>query len=70
MFLIILILLAVGIPFYFILTDKPLDDTVKQSNAEVSSSSNKLQEAVNQMQGEELLKQALHRSITNFKTSS
>ena len=67
MFLIILILLAVGIPFYFILTDKPLDDTVKQSNAEVSSSSNKLQEAVNQMQGEELLKQALSLTAqTNY----
>ena len=70
MFLIILILLAVGIPFYFILTDKPLDDTVKQSNAEASSSSNKLQEAVNQMQGEELLKQALSLTAQNNYTEA
>lgn len=70
MFLIILILLAVGIPFYFILTDKPLDDTAKQSNVKTSSSSNKLQEAVNQMQGEELLKQALSLTAQNNYTEA
>ena len=70
MIAIILILLGLGIPFYFVLTNKPLENTVKQSDIKNPPSSNKLQETVNQMQGEELFKQALSLIAQNNYTEA
>ena len=67
---IVLILLGLGIPFYFVLTNKPLENNVKQSDIKNLSSSNKLQETVNQMQGEELFKQALSLIAQNNYTEA
>lgn len=70
MIAIVLILLGLGIPFYFVLTNKPLENNVKQSDIKNLSSSNKLQETVNQMQGEELFKQALSLIAQNNYTEA
>lgn len=70
MIAIILILLGLGIPFYFVLTNKPLENTIKQSDIKNPPSSNKLQETVNQMQGEELFKQALSLIAQNNYTEA
>ena len=70
MIAIILILLGLGIPFYFVLTNKPLENTVKQSDIKNPPSSNKLQETVNQMQGEELFKRALSLIAQNNYTEA
>ena len=70
MIAIILILLGLGIPFYFVLTNKPLENNVKQSDIKNLPSSNKLQETVNQMQGEELFKQALSLIAQNNYTEA
>ena len=70
MIAIVLILLGLGIPFYFVLTNKPLENNVKQSDIKNLPSSNKLQETVNQMQGEELFKQALSLIAQNNYTEA
>ena len=70
MIAIVLILLGLGIPFYFVLTNKPLENNVKQSDIKNLPSSNKLQETLNQMQGEELFKQALSLIAQNNYTEA
>ena len=70
MIAIVLILLGLGIPFYFVLTNKPLENNVKQSDIKNLSSSNKLQETVNQMQGEKLFKRALALIAENNYTEA
>lgn len=70
MIAIVLILLGLGIPFYFVLTNKPLENNVKQSDIKNLPSSNKLQETVNQMQGEELFKRALALIAQNNYTEA
>ena len=46
------------------------EDTIKQSDVKNLSSSNKLQETVNQMQGEELFKRALSLIAQNNYTEA